>query len=69
VWIVVSKSEAKKLKRESPFVLKGYFDGSYANFRKFPTDASMYLFFWDPTSLSEKGIRYSDGGSKGADNG
>ena len=54
VWIVVSKSEGKKLKRESPFVLKGYFDGSFANFRKFPTDASIYLFLWDPKSPDEK---------------
>ena len=55
LWIVVAKSEAKKLKEESPYTLKGYFDGSFANFRTFPTDASMYLFFWDPKSPNEKG--------------
>jgi hypothetical protein len=56
LWIVVSKSEAKKLREESPYALKGYFDGSFANFRTFPTGASMYLFFWDSTSPNEKGI-------------
>jgi hypothetical protein len=56
VWIVVARSEAKKLKEESPYVPKGYFDGSFANYRKFPTDASMYLFLWDPKSPNEKGI-------------
>jgi hypothetical protein len=56
LWIVVGKSTAKKLMGESPFVLKGYFDGSFLNFRKFPTDASIYLFLWDPKSPNEKGI-------------
>ena len=39
-----------------PCVLKGYFDGSFAMFRRFPSDASMYLFLWDPQSSGEKGI-------------
>ena len=56
LWIVVEKRTAKKFKKDSPCVLKGYFDGSVANFRKFPTDASMYLFLWDPKSPGEKGI-------------
>ena len=56
VWIVVARAEAKKLREESPYLLKGYFDGSFANYRKFPTDASMYLFFWDPNSPGEKGM-------------
>lgn len=56
IWIVVEKWTAKKFKKDSPCVLKGYFDGSFANFRKFPTDASMYLFLWDPKSPGEKGI-------------
>jgi hypothetical protein len=30
--------------------------GSFANFRRFPSDASMYLFLWDPRSPGEKGI-------------
>jgi hypothetical protein len=44
------------LKENSPSVLKGYFDGSFLNFNKFPTDASIYLFLWDPKSPEEKGI-------------
>ncbi len=56
LWIVVGKFHAKKIKEESPSVLKGYFDGSFLNFNQFPTDASMYLFLWDPTSPGEKGI-------------
>jgi len=58
VWIVVSKMDAKRLKlgNNSPCVFKGYFDGSVSNFRKFPSDGSMYLFLWDPKSPEEKGI-------------
>ena len=56
VWIIVSKWRAKKLKSDSPSVLKGYFDGSFLNFSRFPDDASMYLFLWDPKSPDEKGI-------------
>ncbi len=56
LWIVVGKKNAKKIKEESPGVLKGYFDGSFLNFNRFPTDASMYLFLWDPQSPDEKGI-------------
>jgi hypothetical protein len=46
----------KKLKEESPCVLKGYFDGSFLNFTRFPIDASFYLFLWDIQSPQEKGI-------------
>ncbi|MBM3243110.1 hypothetical protein FJZ31_43175 [Candidatus Poribacteria bacterium] len=56
LWIVADKWTAKKLKEEAPCVLKGYFDGSFLNFNKFPFDASMYLFLWDPSSPNEKGI-------------
>jgi hypothetical protein len=56
VWIIAGKITAKKIKENSPLVLKGYFDGSFLNFNKFPTDASMYLFLWDPKSPGEKGI-------------
>jgi hypothetical protein len=57
LWIIVgSKWTAKMIAQDSPCVLKGYFDGSFANFRKFPTDASMYLFLWDPKSPGGKGI-------------
>jgi len=57
LWIIVSKETAKKfLKERAPCVLKGYFDGSFLNLDRFPTDASMYLFLWDPKSPEEKGI-------------
>ncbi len=56
LWMVVNKTAAKKVKEDPSFVLKGYFDGSFLNFNKFPTDASMYLFLWDPKSPGEKGI-------------
>ncbi len=56
LWIVLPKNAAKNIQKENPFVLKGYFDGSYLNFTRFPYDASMYLFLWDPNSPDEKGI-------------
>lgn len=56
LWIIVIKHEAKVIKEQTPFILKGFFDGSFLNFYKFPTDASMYLFLWDPNSPNEKGI-------------
>jgi hypothetical protein len=56
LWIIVGKLNAKKLKADTPSVFKGYFDGSFLNLNKFPTDASMYLFLWDPHSPDEKGI-------------
>jgi hypothetical protein len=56
LWIVGGKRTAQKIKGNSPAVLKGYFDGSFLNFNRFPTDASIYLFLWDPKSPDEKGI-------------
>ena len=56
LWIVQGESTAKKFSETFPSVLKGYFDGSFASFRRFPSDASMYLFLWDPTSPGERGI-------------
>jgi hypothetical protein len=56
LWIVVGKWTAKRLKETSPCVLKGYFDGSFLNFNRFPTDASIYLLLWDPSSPDEEGI-------------
>lgn len=56
LWIVVEKKNAKKLSQNAPLLLKGYFDGSFLNFNKFPFDASIYLFLWDPKSTEEKGI-------------
>jgi len=56
LWIVSDRRNAKKFKEEVPCVFKGYFDGSFLNFNRFPTDVSMYLFLWDPSSPDEKGI-------------
>jgi uncharacterized membrane protein len=56
LWIVVCKETAKRFEKESPAVFKGYFDGTFLNFNKFPTDASFYLFLWDPRSPDGKGI-------------
>jgi hypothetical protein len=56
LWIITGKEAAKETKKSFPCVLKGFFDGSFANFRRFPSDASMYLFLWDPKSPGEKGI-------------
>jgi 4-amino-4-deoxy-L-arabinose transferase-like glycosyltransferase len=56
LWIIVGKWAAKNIQKTSPSVLKGYFDGSFLNFSRFPTDASLCLFLWDPQSPYEKGI-------------
>jgi hypothetical protein len=56
LWIVADKKNGKKLRETYPCVLKGYFDGSFLNFARFPSDASLYLFLWDPSSPDEKGI-------------
>jgi hypothetical protein len=57
LWIVVGGIQAaKEIQKHSPAILKGYFDGSFLNFKRFPMDASIYLFLWDPKSPGEKGI-------------
>jgi hypothetical protein len=56
LWLIGGSEAAHKIKGHSHFVLKGYFDGSFLNFTKFPTDASIYLFLLDPSSPNEKGI-------------
>jgi hypothetical protein len=56
LWLVVEKKGAKNLRQNPSLLLKGYFDGSFLNFNKFPHDASLYLFLWDPNSKEEKGI-------------
>jgi len=56
LWIVADKINAKKLKEKFPCIMKGYFDGSFLNFNRFPTDASMYLLLWDPSFPEEKEI-------------
>jgi hypothetical protein len=59
LWIFSGIQSAEWLKRNTPSVLKGYFDGSFFHGIQFPTDASMYLFLWDPQSPDEKGIDFS----------
>ena len=56
LWILVGTPAVKDFKDNQSCVLKGYFDGSFANFRRFPSDASMYLFLWNPSFLGKKGI-------------
>jgi hypothetical protein len=56
LWIVADKKHAKRFKQQSHCILKGYFDGSFLNFSRFPTDVSMYLLLWDPKSPDGKGI-------------
>jgi len=56
LWIVANKEYAKRFRQQFHCILKGYFDGSFLNFARFPTDVSMYLLLWDPGSRDEKGI-------------
>jgi hypothetical protein len=56
VWIVADKTNAKVIRENIPCPLKGYFDGSFLNMSRFPMDASIYLFLWDPQSPNERGI-------------
>jgi len=59
LWIVSDKMNARNLKQNFRCKLKGYFDGSFLNFNRFPSDVSMYLLLWDPQSPGEKGIDMS----------
>jgi hypothetical protein len=65
LWIVADKKNAKLLQESLPCVLKGYFDGSVLNLNRFPTDASVFLFLWDPSSPNEKGVDLSLGKEEG----
>ena len=56
LWMVAGKTAAKMIKKNSALPLKGFFDGSFLNFSRFPEDASIYLFLWDPSSPDEKGM-------------
>ncbi len=59
LWIVIGgKQSAKEINKNLSAAFKGYFDGSFLNFNRFPTDASIYLFLWDPRSPNEKGIPF-----------
>jgi hypothetical protein len=56
LWLVLDKNGAKQAQRNSHFAFKGYFDGSFLNFKKFPADGSLYLFLLDPSSPNEERI-------------
>ena len=56
LWLIGGSRTLNRIKGNSPFILKGYFDGSFLNFNKFPTDAPIYLFLWDPKSPGEREI-------------
>jgi hypothetical protein len=56
IWVITNKHMAERLKDYPSFVLKGFFDGSFLNYDRFPFDASIYLFLLDPKSPGEKGI-------------
>ena len=56
LWVIASTSKAPQIRDTFSCALKGYFDGSYSNMNRFPTDASMYLFLCDPGSPDDKGI-------------
>ena len=56
LWIIVFKQLAKDFKKGSPAVLKESFNGKVLNLHRFPTDASMYLFLWDPKLPKEDGV-------------
>jgi hypothetical protein len=54
LWIIAGPKSAEKVKADTPATMAGYFDGSFFQGSQFPTDASMYLFLWDPKSSNEK---------------
>lgn len=54
LWVIAEKPFVKYLKDSSPCILKGFFDGSFSNYRKFPTDVSIYLFLYDPSATNKK---------------
>lgn len=60
VWIVADKKNAKVIREYIPCPLKGLFDGSFLNLSRFPMDASIYLFLWDPKSENQEGIDIPD---------
>jgi hypothetical protein len=58
LWIIVGKRGAIEVEKNLSCKQVGYFDGSFLNYNKFPSDASMYLFLLDPKSPNEKGIDF-----------
>ncbi len=56
LWIVaVGGSSARQVQSEYPALFAGYFDGSFLNQSRFPTDGSLYLFLLDPRFQRGKG--------------
>jgi hypothetical protein len=54
LWFITDKIIAGKLKNIPAFIPKGFFDGSYLNLYRFPSDACIYLFLLDPKSPDER---------------
>jgi hypothetical protein len=54
LWIVADEKNARLIKERLPCVFKGFFDGSFFNLKRFPTDASIYLFLYDPQTQGEQ---------------
>jgi hypothetical protein len=65
LWIVADEKNATIVEERLPCVLKGVFDGRFFNLKRFPTDASIYLFLCDPSSPDEKGLDFPGKPSKG----
>jgi len=55
--VIVGKTDLKEIKECSTFVFRGYFDGTFCNLRRFPGDASMYLFLRDPESPKKEELK------------
>jgi hypothetical protein len=53
-WFIVDKANAEALQKKYHLSKGGYFDGSFMNLNKFPTDGSIYLFLLDPNSPSKE---------------
>jgi hypothetical protein len=56
LWIIVGKEAAKTFDQSNSATLMGHFDGRFSLFRRFPSDASMYLFRWDPAFSDSKNL-------------
>jgi uncharacterized membrane protein len=51
LWLIVGASTYEEIHRHSPCTLKGVFDGTVSYFRRFPSDASMYLLLCEPAAM------------------
>jgi len=58
LWVVLGKEAGEEERQKGSLLqFKGVFDGSFSHFRRFPEDASMYLFLSDPDSSNRKATR------------